>query len=80
MRKIYGTKAYIAPEVFQHNYNSKCDIWSIGVMAYIFLCGEQPFGRKGTTEKEIEEIILKGNPLFDQKVWVSISKEAKDFV
>lgn len=40
MRKVYGTKAYIAPEVLLKEYGSKCDVWSIGVMTYIFLCGE----------------------------------------
>ncbi len=34
---------YIAPEIFQQNYNSKNDIWSIGVVMYEILFGFTPF-------------------------------------
>lgn len=54
MRRVEGTTSYMAPEVFLKEYGAKCDVWSIGVMAYIFLCGEQPFGRKGIPSKELE--------------------------
>jgi len=46
--------AYIAPEIINLNttasldsedsyYNEKCDMWSIGVIAYMLLCGKNPF-------------------------------------
>lgn len=43
-----GSPIYMAPEVIkQRFYNSKVDIWSLGVIAYIILTGKAPFdGRR----------------------------------
>ena len=39
----------IAPEVLKKSYDEKCDMWSIGVIAFILLSGSPPFG--GRNEK-----------------------------
>lgn len=39
-----GTIDFIAPEVFDGlRYSNKCDIWSIGVIAFFILSGTAPF-------------------------------------
>ena len=54
MHQLYGTPYYIAPEVVTGNYTEKCDIWSIGVIAYIMLCGSPPFN--GSDEQIIAKV------------------------
>lgn len=73
-----GTPYYIAPEVLKKNYNEKCDIWSIGVIFYILLCGYPPFN--GDTDEEIISQIKIGKFSFPKEEWSSISIEAKQLI
>ena len=42
-----GTPNYMAPEMwFGQNYNSKADVWSLGIMYFEMLIGEMPFKAK----------------------------------
>jgi len=50
--------------VFVGRYNEKCDIWSLGILLYVLLCGYPPF--RGTTNYEIKENIMRGKLTFDE--------------
>ena len=61
----FGTVYYVAPEVLVGSYDHRCDVWSIGVVLYILLSGEAPFG--GRTDTVILEKIKKGTFDFKSK-------------
>jgi calcium-dependent protein kinase len=77
MHQMYGTPYYIAPEVLNGKYNEKCDLWSIGVILYIMLCGSPPFN--GSDDQIIQKV-KKGQWTFHGNVWSSIDDSAKDLV
>ena len=44
MKQIVGTSYFLAPEIAKEcGYNERCDLWSMGVILYMILCGEAPF-------------------------------------
>jgi calcium-dependent protein kinase len=43
MRTKCGTPYTTAPEVIRESYDERCDVWSVGVVVYIMLCGKRPF-------------------------------------
>jgi len=78
MKKRYGTPYYIAPEVLKNEYDEKCDLWSIGVILYILLCGYPPFN--GSNDEAIIKKVKEGKFRTDDEEWLQISSEAKDLV
>uniref|UniRef100_A0A2P2L935 non-specific serine/threonine protein kinase n=1 Tax=Rhizophora mucronata TaxID=61149 RepID=A0A2P2L935_RHIMU len=78
LNDIVGSAYYVAPEVLHRSYGTEADVWSIGVIAYILLCGSRPFWAR--TESGIFRAVLKADPSFDEAPWPSLSAEAKDFV
>ena len=54
--ELVGSIYYIAPEVIKKKYNSKCDLWSCGVIMFILLTGVPPFG--GSNNRVIVDKIL----------------------
>ena len=78
LNDIVGSAYYVAPEVLHRSYSVEADIWSIGVITYILLCGSRPFWAR--TESGIFRSVLRSDPNFDDLPWPSVSPEAKDFV
>lgn len=56
LKTVVGTPYYVAPEVLKGSYDNSCDIWSLGIILYIFLCGYPPF--EGDNSKEIFKTVL----------------------
>lgn len=73
-----GSAYYVAPEVLHRCYSTEADVWSVGVISYILLCGSRPFWAR--TESGIFRVVLKAQLNLDEPPWPSLSLEAKDFV
>uniref|UniRef100_A0A7S3HEX0 non-specific serine/threonine protein kinase n=1 Tax=Spumella elongata TaxID=89044 RepID=A0A7S3HEX0_9STRA len=78
MHSPCGTSEYVAPEVLAGKYDAKCDVWSVGVIAFILLSGAPPF--VGNTDSELFTSIKAGQWQFDQNLLNSVSADAKDFI
>ncbi|CAG7880946.1 unnamed protein product [Brassica rapa] len=78
LNDIVGSAYYVAPEVLHRTYGTEADMWSIGVIAYILLCGSRPFWAR--TESGIFRAVLKSVPNFEEAPWPSLSPDAVDFV
>lgn len=91
----------MAPEVVEAfisdsettSYDKRCDLWSLGVIMYILLCGYPPFyGKCGNDcgwekgencnacQESLFHSIQEGRYDFPEAEWGDISDEAKDLI
>ncbi|XP_046371594.2 MAP kinase-activated protein kinase 5-like [Haliotis rufescens] len=97
LKTPHFTPYYVAPQVLEaqnhlknktstpksYTYDKSCDMWSMGVILYIMLCGYPPFysetpSRSITTE--MKRKILNGDYEFPEQDWERISESAKDII
>lgn len=78
MNTKLGTPYYVPPEVLDGKYDKRCDLWSIGVITFILLCGEPPFF--GNSTADVFRKIKMCDYEFSQEAWKQISKEARNFI
>merc|ERR1712147_622286 len=99
-----GSAEFMAPEIVEafiddteddFKYDKRCDLWSLGVMMYILLCGYPPFsgncggvrdcdwasgGACDQCQLTLFEAIQEGLFDFPQREWGTISPEAKNLI
>mmetsp|Transcript_15880 Transcript_15880/g.29011 ORF Transcript_15880/g.29011 Transcript_15880/m.29011 type:complete len:518 (-) Transcript_15880:180-1733(-) len=73
-----GTACYIAPQCLQGDYDQSCDLWSIGVVMYVLLCGYPPFN--GRDDASVLRKVKTGKYTFNPREWNQISEDAKELV
>lgn len=94
-----GSAEFMAPEVVEafigeaNAYDKRCDLWSLGVVMYILLCGYPPFyGCCGSDcgwergsfcqscQDQLFTCIQDGSYDFPGREWSLVSEEAKDLI
>jgi len=94
-----GSAEFMAPEVVEAftgeatTYDKRCDLWSLGVIMYILLCGYPPFyGACGSDcgwergefcqscQDQLFSCIQGGSYDFPEREWQYISEDAKDLI
>jgi len=97
-----GSAEFMAPEVVEAFmddterdlfYDKRCDLWSLGVIMYILLCGYPPFSgscgslcgwNQGESCNACQELLFHsiqdGHFEFPDAEWSGISNEAKDLI
>jgi calcium/calmodulin-dependent protein kinase I len=77
-----GTPGFVSPEMLNtakgNAYTSAVDLWALGVILYILLCGFPPFYASSTVL--LYQLIRDGEYDFPAPYWNDISKSAKDLV
>lgn len=79
MNVACGTPGYVAPEILRgQQYGKEVDMWSIGVILYILLCGFPPF--YDDNNKKLFALIINANYSFPDPYWSNVSASAKELI
>ncbi|XP_059167163.1 serine/threonine-protein kinase DCLK3-like isoform X2 [Physella acuta] len=78
---VCGTPTYVAPEILTEiGYSLEVDMWAVGVITYILLCGFPPFRSPDRNQSELFEFIKAGEYQFLSPYWDNTSRSAKDLI
>ncbi|KAF7596184.1 hypothetical protein BBP40_003083 [Aspergillus hancockii] len=84
---LCGTPSYVAPEILQESrrrrYTKAVDIWSLGVVLYICLCGFPPFSDELYTSENpytLAQQIKMGRFDYPSPYWDSVGDPALDLI
>jgi serine/threonine protein kinase len=80
MTTTCGTPGYVAPEILAQKggYGCEVDLWSLGVILYILICGFPPFYDENNSA--LYNQIKRGDYSFPSPYWDNVSKPAVDIV
>lgn len=74
-----GTPGYVAPEILSGDpYGPEVDLWSLGVILYVLLCGYPPFYNQDT--QQLYRSIKLAKYEFASPYWDDISDSAKNLI
>ncbi|XP_057312429.1 serine/threonine-protein kinase DCLK1-like isoform X2 [Hydractinia symbiolongicarpus] len=78
---VCGTPTYVAPEILDESgYGLKVDVWAIGVICYILLCGFPPFRSVNHDQEELFDKILRGDFEYLSPFWDDVSESPRDLI
>lgn len=79
MDSACGTLSYVAPEVLTlQGYGREADLWSVGVIMFLLLCGKLPFD--GDDQSEIIRLTVQADLKTNPNVWNKLSEEVKSLI
>mmetsp|Transcript_10330 Transcript_10330/g.17298 ORF Transcript_10330/g.17298 Transcript_10330/m.17298 type:complete len:410 (+) Transcript_10330:102-1331(+) len=79
MDSACGTLSYVAPEVLtMQGYGKEADLWSVGVIMFLLICGKLPFD--GDDHNEIIRSTIQADLKVNPSVWSKLSEEAKALI
>lgn len=79
--RVYGSSAYMSPEMIsKQGYGRGTDVWSTGVLFYVVLNGQFPFGKASMHRQDMKAAIVDGKEPVgftrrEEESW-SVMKEA----
>jgi len=74
-----GTLSYVAPEVLtMQGYGQEADIWSVGVIMFLIICGKLPFD--GQTHDDIIRNTIQADLKINPNVWGRLSPDCQGLI